>query len=60
MDCWDPAWPVLRPLPYNVKLGADNPDNLYMYGTGAAVVAQDATRRAGRPGDLGRDWLPYI
>ncbi|GIL59881.1 hypothetical protein Vafri_14701 [Volvox africanus] len=33
MDCWDPAYPVLRPLPYNVKLGADNPDNLYMYGT---------------------------
>ncbi|GFR52556.1 hypothetical protein Agub_g15144 [Astrephomene gubernaculifera] len=33
VDCWDPAWPVLRPLPYNVKLGADNPDNLYMYGT---------------------------
>ncbi|KXZ48737.1 hypothetical protein GPECTOR_25g321 [Gonium pectorale] len=33
MDCWDPAWPVLRTLPYNVKLGADNPDNLYMYGT---------------------------
>ncbi|KAG2493671.1 hypothetical protein HYH03_008185 [Edaphochlamys debaryana] len=33
MDGWDPAWPVLRSLPYNVKLGADNPDNLYMYGT---------------------------
>ena len=34
MDCCDPAWPTLRPLPYNVKMGADNPDNLYMYGTG--------------------------
>lgn len=33
MDCWDPAYPVLKPLPYNVKLGADNPDNLYLYGS---------------------------
>ncbi|PNW88193.1 hypothetical protein CHLRE_01g018450v5 [Chlamydomonas reinhardtii] len=33
LESWDPAYPVLRPLPYNVKLGADNPDNLYMYGT---------------------------
>ncbi len=34
LDTYDPAWPVLRPLPYNVKLGADNPDNLYSYATG--------------------------
>ena len=33
MDCSDPAFPVLTPLPYNVKIGADNPDNLYLYGT---------------------------
>ncbi len=28
MDTADPWYPVLTPLPYNVKLGADNPDNL--------------------------------
>jgi hypothetical protein len=39
LESWDPAYPVLRTLPYNVKLGADNPDNLYMYGTGRCVYA---------------------
>ncbi|KAG1666302.1 hypothetical protein FOA52_004783 [Chlamydomonas sp. UWO 241] len=33
VDGADPAFPVMRPLPYNVKMGADNPDNLYQYAT---------------------------
>lgn len=67
MEGYDSAWPMLRPLPYNVKIGADNPDNLYMcvacgvawcMSEGTSVqhtVTAPAASRLQHPG-----WVPVV
>jgi hypothetical protein len=48
VENYTPAYPVLTELPRNVKIGADNPDNLYMQVGGGGGTALAGSEEAGK------------